>query len=446
MPTISCPRVASDSATWLPTYEFAPVTRIFIHPRIEAFNMLTRRTKCRLCESEKLELSVKLPLTTIADHYRAAGEKQMPLYPLDIYRCEACGHIQLLDILPPAVLFDAEFTYMPSRNPALIEHFKMYADLVANLLGDHPASVCLDIGSNDGLFLQTLKARFGSQTLGIDPAHAPAEYARSQGVETWEEFFSNGSVQRIKERFEKVDVISANNVFAHNDDLISFATNVASLMHDGSVFSFEFSYLVDVVEKGLIGTVFHEHVSTHSLLSLIPFLNRCGLELIDIKRIDTQGGAAIGFAKLLSAKATISESVSSLLLLERKLGLDTDRGIKIFRDRIMSDKIKVAELLKPYVGEIVGGFGAARSANLLIDFFELGPLLNFIIDDSPQKCGKWLNAYEVPILPNSSLVEKIPKVMVCLAWIHTEKITARLKETLGQTVKVLQLYPEIKLV
>jgi len=408
--------------------------------------MLTRRTKCRLCESEQLVLSVKLPLTTIADHYRATGEKQMSLYPLDLYRCETCGHIQLLDILPPAVLFDAEFTYMPSKNPALIEHFKMYADLVAKQLDSHSASVCLDIGSNDGLFLQTLKARFGSEILGIDPAHAPAEHARSQGVETWEEFFSADSVQRIKERFKKIDVISANNVFAHNDDLISFATNVASLMHDGSVFSFEFSYLVDVVEKGLIGTVFHEHLSTHSLLSLIPFLNRCGLDLVDIKRIDTQGGAAIGFAKLLSATTSVSESVANLLLLERNLGLDTDRGINSFRDRIMADKIAVAELLKPYAGEIVGGFGAARSANLLIDFFELGPILKFIIDDSPQKCGKWLNAFEVPILPNSSLDEKNPKVVICLAWIHTEKITARLKETLGDGVKVLQLYPEIRLV
>jgi len=408
--------------------------------------MLTRRTKCRLCESEQLLLSVKLPLTTIADHYRATGEKQMSLYPLDLYRCETCGHIQLLDILPPAVLFDAEFTYMPSKNPALIEHFKMYADLVAKQLGDHSASVCLDIGSNDGLFLQTLKARFASEILGIDPAHAPAEHARSQGVETWEEFFSADSVRRIKERFKEIDVISANNVFAHNDDLISFATNVASLMHDGSVFSFEFSYLVDVVEKGLVGTVFHEHVSTHSLLSLIPFLNRCGLDLVDIKRIDTQGGAAIGFAKLLSAKSPVSESVANLLQLERKLGLDTDRGINSFRDRIMTDKTKVAELLKPYAGEIVSGFGAARSANLLIDFFELGPFLSFIIDDSPQKCGKWLNTVEVPILPNSSLAEKNPKVVICLAWIHTEKITARLKETLGAEVKVLQLYPEIKLV
>jgi hypothetical protein len=408
--------------------------------------MLTRRTKCRLCESEQISLAVNLPLTTIADHYRAAGEKQMPLFPLDIYRCNTCGHIQLLDILPPAILFDAEFTYMPSKNPVLIEHFKMYADLVANLLDDHSASVCLDIGSNDGLFLQTLKARFGSEIIGIDPAHAPAEHARSQGVETWEEFFSADSVQRIKERFKKIDVISANNVFAHNDDLISFATNVASLMHDGSVFSFEFSYLVDVVEKGLIGTVFHEHLSTHSLLSLIPFLNRCGLDLVDIKRIDTQGGAAIGFAKLLSATTSVSESVANLLLLERNLGLDTDRGINSFRDRIMADKIAVAELLKPYAGEIVGGFGAARSANLLIDFFELGPILKFIIDDSPQKCGKWLNAFEVPILPNSSLDEKNPKVVICLAWIHTEKITARLKETLGDGVKVLQLYPEIRLV
>ena len=408
--------------------------------------MLTRRTKCRLCDSEQLVLEVKLPLTTIADHYRATGEEQMPLYPLDMYRCEACGHIQLLDILPPAVLFDAEFTYMPSKNPALIEHFKMYADLVANLLENHSASVCLDIGSNDGLFLQTLKARFGSEILGIDPAHAPAEHARSQGVETWEEFFSTDSVRRIRERFKKIDVISANNVFAHNDDLIGFATNVASLLHDGSVFSFEFSYLVDVVEKGLIGTVFHEHLSTHSLLSLIPFLNRCGLDLVDIKRIDTQGGAAIGFAKLRSAKASVSASVTNLLMLERKLGLDTDRGISNFRDRIMADKIELAELLKPYAGEIVGGFGAARSANLLIDFFELGQILNFIIDDSPQKCGKWLNAFDVPILPNSSLVEKNPKVVVCLAWIHSEKITARLKETLGSSVKVLQLYPVIKLV
>ena len=125
--------------------------------------------------------------------------------------------------------------------------------------------------------MQTLKTRFGSEILGIDPAHAPAKHARSQGVETWEEFFSADSVRRIKDRFKKIDVISANNVFAHNDDLISFATNVASLMHDGSVFSFEFSYLVDVVEKGLIGTVFHEHVSTHSLLSLIPFLKPIGL-------------------------------------------------------------------------------------------------------------------------------------------------------------------------
>jgi hypothetical protein len=72
--------------------------------------------------------------------------------------------------------------------------------------------------------------------------------------------------------------------------------------------------------------------------------------------------------------------------------------------------------------------------------------LSFIIDDSPQKCGKWLNAFEVPILPNSSLDEKNPKVMVCLAWIHTERITARLKETMGNGLKVLQLYPEIKLV
>jgi len=408
--------------------------------------MLSCRTKCRLCDSVQLVLAVKLPLTTIADHYRVTGEKQMPVYPLDIYRCETCSHIQLLDILPPAILFDAEFTYMPSKNPALVEHFKMYADSVANMLGGKSSPVCVDIGSNDGLFLQSLRERLGAEILGIDPAHAPAEFARSQGVETWEEFFSDDTVRRIKEKFTKVDVISANNVFAHNDDLISFATNVASLMHDGSVFSFEFSYLVDVVEKGLIGTVFHEHVSTHSLLSLIPFLHRCGLDLIEVKRIDTQGGAAIGFAKLITAKIQVGDSVTQLIKLEQKIGLDSALGIDSFKNRIFADKNKITNLLRPYLGSVIAGYGASRSANLLIDFFELGNVLDFIVDDSPKKCGKWLNAFEVPILPNSALAEKRPSVVICLAWIHTEKITTRIKETLGREVKVLQLYPEIKLV
>jgi hypothetical protein len=217
-------------------------------------------------------------------------------------------------------------------------------------------------------------------------------------------------------------------------------------MHDGSVFSFEFSYLVDVVEKGLIGTVFHEHVSTHSLLSLIPFLRRCGLDLIEIKRIDTQGGAAIGFAKLITTKTQRGDSVTQLIELERKIGLDSAQGIESFKNRILLDKNKVADLLRPYLGSVIAGFGAARSANLLIDFFELGPVLNFIVDDSPQKCGKWLNAFEVPILPNSALAEKSLGVVICLAWIHTEKITTRIKGTLGSEVKVLQLYPEIRLV
>lgn len=369
----------------------------------------------------------------------------MPVYPLDIYRCEDCGHIQLLDILPPSLLFDAEFTYMPSKNPALVLHFSMYADSVAKLLGQYSSPVCIDIGSNDGLFLQTLKERLGAVTLGIDPAHGPAEHARSHGVETWEEFFSADTVRKIRDRHCQVDFISANNVFAHNDDLQGFARNVASLMHKDSIFAFEFSYLVDVIEKGLIGTVFHEHVSTHSLLSLIPFLNRCGLELIDVKRIDTQGGAAIGFARLKTEHVIVNESVTQLESLERKLGIDSGEGIEKFRGRIMVDKDKVAALLAPFRKNVVAGFGAARSANLLIDFFALGSILDYIVDDSPQKYGKWLNSYEVPILQTSALSENRPAVVICLAWIHTAKITARIKEILGDGAKVLQLYPEVSL-
>jgi len=406
----------------------------------------TRRATCRLCDAAAPTLVVPLPRTTLADHYRADGAAALDTYPLDVYQCQSCWHVQLLDVVDPAVLFHADFTYMPSNNPQLRRHFESYARLVHRIWAGGGSPAAIDLGSNDGLYLDVLRDVAGARVMGLDPARGPVEHARSIGVETVHDFLTDASAATIRSSFGLADLVSANNVYAHTDDLDGFTRRVVSLMAPGAVFSFEFSYLVDVVEKGLLGTFFHEHLSTHSVTSLVPFLERHGLHLIHLERVDTQGGAAIGVAGRRDDGRTPDDSVASALELERALGLGSGEGMSRFRRRIEADRERVRAIINASSGARVVGFGAARSANLLVDYFELAPVLSYVVDDNPSKLGKVWNTGGFPIRPTSALAEDHPDIVVCLAWIHTERITSRLKQMLPDSVRVLQLYPEVRLV
>lgn len=407
---------------------------------------MTRRTTCRLCGSINVGVVVPLPATTLADHYRRSGEPELPRYPIDVYQCASCWHVQLLDVVDPRILFHDEFTYMPSNNPALERHFEGYARRVVDVWSGDRTPVAVDVGSNDGLYLRVLRDHHGATVLGVDPARGPVEYARSQGIETLHAFLDDDAVTSVLDRVGPADLVSANNVYAHMDDLSGFTSRVAKILAARGVFSFEFSYLVDVVEKGLLGTFFHEHLSTHSVTSLEPFLEQHELRLIDLQRVDTQGGAAIGIAARLGDGRTPDPSVSEARAMEVRLGLADSSGMRAFRTRVESDRDRVAEILASCGGKRIVGFGAARSANLLVDYFELAPHLEYVVDDNAQKVGKVWNSHDIPIVPSSALTETRPDVVVCLAWIHTERITARLKELLGGRTKILQLYPEVCLV
>jgi SAM-dependent methyltransferase len=384
-----------------------------------------------------------MPLVTIGDHYCSCLGEALPKYPIDIYQCRSCGHVQILAVVDPGVLFYPNYTYMPSRNPQLREHFQRYAELSLGLLGRRERSFAVDIGSNDGLYLSCLQQAYGVQVLGIEPAAGPCEFARSQGVETINDFFTRGVVERILETRGPASLVSANNVYAHIDDLRGFTELVVELLSDDGVFSFEFSSLSDVVEKGLVGTVFHEHLSTHSVLSLVPFLGRLGLDLIHVVPVPTQGGALIGFAKKTSAASEVNPSVEMQLQRERASLLDGTEGMERFHRRILADRRRVNELLEPFAGRVVAGFGAAISANTLVEFFDLAGVINYVVDDNPQKVGKFLNSGGAPICHSDHLREVPPDLVICLAWVHGRRITQRLKSELGPNTRVMELSPEV---
>ncbi|MDP3733881.1 MAG: class I SAM-dependent methyltransferase [Nanoarchaeota archaeon] len=406
-----------------------------------------RRASCRLCEQKDLHLVVAMPSTPIGGDFVSEDklEEEQELYPLDLHQCADCGHVQLLDVVDPKVLF-SHYTYF-SGSTGLINHFAEYADNVIKNNNLSTGSFIVDIGSNDGAFLQFFKQK-GMKVLGIDPAENVAQFANDSGIKTVPAMFEFNLSQKIKEDYGPADVITANNVFAHTDDMIGMAKSVKNLLAENGVFSFEVSYLLDVVDKMLLGTIFHEHLCYHTVKPLASFLQRQGMELIDVKRVPIQGGSLICTAQLAGGKRKKSSSVDELIKLEEEKGVYQIKYLEEFSQKLSSAKTKVNNLISDFKkqGKTIAAFGAARGGTLLTYYFGLGKYLDYIVDDDPRKQTTYSPGYHIPVVPTSALYERSPDYVFILAWVHSKSIIKNNRGYLEHGGKFITFFPEVKII
>jgi len=253
-----------------------------------------RRLDCRLCNSRDLTLVLSLAHTPPANAFVRASQrtKRQQTFPLDVFLCEACGHLQLLDVLDPITLFQ-DYVYVSGTSSTFVSHFEGYAEHIIRGYQLAGRSLVVDIGSNDGTLLRFFK-NAGMRVLGVDPALEIAHKATESGIHTLATFFTSDVARRLRCDYGPARVITANNVFAHIDDLADIVVGVKTLLDTDGVFAFEVSYLVDVYEKLLFDTIYHEHLAYHSVKPLVNFFRVNGMELIDIQRVETHGGSILG--------------------------------------------------------------------------------------------------------------------------------------------------------
>ena len=408
----------------------------------------SKRDTCRLCESSKLELVVPLVPTPVAEKYLTKEQlnQEEVICPLDIYMCKNCGHVQLLDIVDPQFLY-SDYTYSSGNSNGLVQHFKEYADEIIQKYKPKKNSLVIDVGSNDGTLLHFFKD-YGLKVLGVDPAKEIAEKATLNGIKTLPKFMSMKLSQGIKKEYGLAKIITANNAFAHSDNLIEMLRSIKALMSDDAIFVFEVSYLLDVIQKVLLGTIFHEHHSYHSLKPLVKFMKDFNMEIIDVKRVSIQGGSLIGTAQIISGPHKISSSVKKLIELEAKEKLDKPETIKNFAKKIEKLKNEIVSVLINYKnqGKTIAGFGAARSGTTLITQMGIGKLLDFIVDDNPEKQGKFTPGDHILVKPTKAIYEKKPDYLFILAWVHSKKIIESNKRYLDEGGHFIICFPEIKII
>jgi len=395
-----------------------------------------------------VELVVKLERIPLSENYstdRAAAAGK-PRYPVDVYMCVACGHVQHLDVIDPAVLWDS-YTYYSGNAKGMPEHFREMADKMLARAVPPPGALVVDIGSNDGSLLKPFRDQ-GFRVLGVDPATEVARRANEDGIPTIRELMSLDLAKRIRAEHGPAHLVAAFNVFAHADDLGEMVDCVRELLAPDGLFFFEAQYLLDIIDGVLIATIFHEHMSHHSVKPLVGFLARHGLELVAVKRAPIQHGSLIGTVQLAGGPAKVEPSVAALVALEDGRALDRIDTLRAFGAQVQALREKTRALIAGWkrAGKSIAGYGAARSGPTLVLQLGLTGAIDFIVDDHPQKVGKFETGDGIAVVPTAELLARLPDYTVILAWVHAQKIIDSNREYLERGGHFVVLCPQTRVV
>ena len=354
------------------------------------------------------------------------NEKQ-PIFPLKLSFCNNCYHTQLKDVVDPTLLYE-NYIYVSGTSNTFVRHFEEYANYAIQEFDLDNEAFVVDIGSNDGTLLKSFKEH-GLKVLGVDPAKNISDNANQNGIPTLNSFFDNDVSNQIQSRYGKADLVVANNVFAHIDDLDAATIAIEDLLIEEGVFIFEVSYLKDVVSKNLFDTIYHEHLSYHSLTPLISFFRKFGMEVIDAIKVPTHGGSIRVSVKKKNGTHEIRQSVNTMILNEQSSGMKHYRFVESLVSKISVIKSNLSNILDKAdkAGLTISGYGAPAKATTLLYELDLHHHISYIVDDSPLKQGTYTPGAHIPVVDSNTMRANPTDYMVILAWNFAEPIMANNK-------------------
>ena len=394
-----------------------------------------------MCGEGSLTKAMSLTPTPPGNDFLTKEElgRDEPVYPLDLYFCEACHHIQLGHVVDPKILYQKNYSYVSATSAYFVNHLKHYAKDMVERFDLKPGDLAVDIGSNDGTCLSFFKDK-GMKVVGVDPATEIARKATENGIDTIADFFGYKLAVELRKKYGTAKYITSHNACAHIDNLFDVVKGVEHWLDTDGVFVLEVGYFVDVYSNTWFDTVYHEHVDYHTVAPFEKLFNRVGMELISVERISPQGGSIRVMAQKKGGIIKRDDSVDELIALEAKLGLDKAETLRKLNHKISQVRDKLHNLIHSLKadGKSIAGFGAPTKATTLMAHFGLdATVLDFIVDDNPLKQGLFTPITHIPVLSADALYKIKPDYVLILAWNFAEPIMQMHKkysEQVGQFI------------
>jgi len=386
---------------------------------------------CRHCSTHLSRSFVDLGSAPPSNAYLTTEKLSGPekWFPLRVLVCDECQLVQTEDFASADELFDSTYAYFSGFSTSWLEHSARYASTMTERFGLTSASHVVEVAANDGYLLQYFKAG-GIPCTGVEPTASTAAAARAKGIEIVEEFFGTYLAKKLVEGGLQADLTAANNVLAHVPDINDFVGGFAAILKPDGVSTFEFPHLLNLIRENQFDTIYHEHFSYLSLISVSTIFAANGLEVFDVQELPTHGGSLRVFAQRSdTGTRPMTAEVSRVLEEEQDAGLDSAEGYTGFQAK--TDKVKndfLAFLIEAKrEGKTVAGYGAAAKGNTLMNYAGVRPdLIACVADRNPAKQNQFMPGSRVPIVGEEALRELKPDYVVIFPWNLRQEVTAQL--------------------
>ncbi len=386
---------------------------------------------CRFCGASLRKTFVDLGMSPLCESYPSLAELNRGeiYYPLHVFVCGECFLVQLEEYQSAESIF-SDYAYFSSYSDSWLKHAENYCEKVTKQFGLDRNSLAIEVASNDGYLLQYFVQR-NVPVLGIEPAANVAKVAVEKGVPTLVQFFGERLANELALEGRCADLVLGNNVLAQVPNLNDFVEGLRILLKPDGVLTLEFPHLLRLIERNEFDTIYHEHFSYFSLLTTVRILEAHGLKVFDVEELTTHGGSLRVYACRAEAqKHGITASVSMLISEEERAGLASVEGYESFASQVKQTKWQLVEFLLTAVreGKTVAGYGAPGKSATLLNYCGIGKdLIEYTVDRSPYKQGRFLPGSHIPIYHPDRIRETKPDYVVILPWNLKDEIMEQLQ-------------------
>jgi len=406
--------------------------------------------ECRFCGTQIKHSFVDLGMSPLCQTHILPAElnKYEAFYPLHAFVCTECWLVQLDEFVSPGEIF-SDYDYFSSFSTSWVEHAKKYSEKMTEELELNESSLVVEIASNDGYLLQHF-VNTNIPVLGVEPAANVADAAIEKGIRTTVQFFGESTAKRLKSEFGSADLLLGNNVLAHVPDINDFVKGMKVLLSEKGTITMEFPHLLNLIQLNQFDTIYHEHFSYLSFFTVQKIFAHHGITLFDVEEIPTHGGSLRIYGKHdTDGSRDVSENVKDLIDKEISFGINDLNIYKKFEEQVKETKRKLLSFLieAKNANKKVVGYGAPGKGNTLLNYCAIRQdFLDYTVDLSTQKQGKFTPGCRLPILDPAVIKETKPDYILVLPWNLIDEISRQHSYISEWGGKFVVPIPEVKII